>query len=233
ELKDAATPLPTDLIQREQYLDFLRNRTFRRTLLCHDQVRLTRPPAADTMAPFLLRALVRPVANHPDIHSPQAEEFRATDGDVTLTTSSPPIKAALLSLAEVRPRAVPFDALCATVRAHLEQGTNGGLVFGADECRRLAETLLHNALTGLVELHVHVPSFMPAVSARPVASPLTRLQAADDAPVTNLYHRNVELGAVERLVLRSLDGSRDRAALVDMLADLVAKNELVLDPGES
>jgi methyltransferase-like protein len=232
ELKDAATPLPADLIQREQYLDFLRNRTFRRTLLCHDQVRLTRSPAAETMAAFLLRALARPVADHPDIQSPRAEEFRATDGDATLTTASPPVKAALVSLAEDWPRAVPFDALCATVRSRLEQGPDGASVFGADERRRLAETLLHYALTGLVELHVHVPSFMPEVSARPVASPLARLQAADDAPVTNLHHRNIEVGAVERLVLRSLDGSRDRAALVDMLAGLVANNELVLDPGE-
>jgi hypothetical protein len=186
------------------------------------------------MAAFLLSALARPVADHPDIHSPRAEEFRETDGDTTLTASSPILKAAFLCLAEVWPRAVSFDALCAAVRARLKQGPGGGPVFGADECRRLAEALLHYSLTSLVELHVHVPFFVPEVSARPVASPLARLQAAHDAThVTNLYHRNIEIGAVERLVLRCLDGRHDRAALVDMLAGLAADNVLVLDQDEA
>src|SRR5947208_11701556 len=44
EGRETLQRLAGDLIQGEQYLDFVRFRTFRRTLLCHSDVRLSRPP---------------------------------------------------------------------------------------------------------------------------------------------------------------------------------------------
>jgi methyltransferase-like protein len=233
ELKSSRAPLPADLVAREQYLDFWRNRTFRRTLLCHDHVKLTRPPSAETMSNFLLSALARPVADPPDIPSGRPEEFRERDGDTTLTTASPVLKAAFVSLHEIWPRVISFDDLCALVRSRLEQGPGPGPTFGADKRRRLAEALLQYSLTNLVELHVHVPPFVADVSERPLASRLARLQAQGNADrVTNLLHRGIEIGGVDRLVLGALDGSRDRAALVEMLARLAAEGVLEADGGE-
>jgi methyltransferase-like protein len=63
---------------------------------------------------------------------------------------------------------------------------------------------------------------------RPVASPLTRLQAAGGGVVTNLCHRPVELGQLERAVLRQLDGTCDRAALLEALAAQVAEGLLTI-----
>ena len=44
EVWNALAGLP-DLLYLEQYLDFLRNRTFRRTLLCHEHQALNREPS--------------------------------------------------------------------------------------------------------------------------------------------------------------------------------------------
>ncbi len=62
-----------------------------------------------------------------------------------------------------------------------------------------------------------------------MASPLARLQAVAAPHATNLRHEEVPLGDVDRQLLSQLDGSRDRAALVEMLAELRAKNVLKVE----
>ena len=62
-----------------------------------------------------------------------------------------------------------------------------------------------------------------------MASPLARFQAARGAlRFSSLQHRSVELTDVDRFVLYHLDGSRDQAALLQILKDLAAKDVLVL-----
>src|SRR5262249_15190105 len=65
-------------------------------------------------------------------------------------------------------------------------------------------------------------------SERPVASPLARRQAATDAPVTSLRHRLVTLSEFDRVILRHLDGTRDRAALLGVLLELAATSQLTI-----
>ena len=59
----------TDLIRAEQYLDFVRKRTFRRSLLCHADVALRRPASAAAVQAMRITSLVKPVAECPDISS--------------------------------------------------------------------------------------------------------------------------------------------------------------------
>jgi methyltransferase-like protein len=61
-----------------------------------------------------------------------------------------------------------------------------------------------------------------------VASPLARAQAADGLRVTNLRHESVMLNAVDRQILRYLDGTRDRAALTGVVAELVKTGEFTV-----
>jgi methyltransferase-like protein len=84
-------------------------------------------------------------------------------------------------------------------------------------------------LASLVDLHIREPGFVVEVSARPVASPLARLQAAEDQPITNLQHRYVKLSPVHRLVLPLLDGSRDVAALIEALTGLVLGGQFTME----
>ena len=64
-----------DLIRQEQYLDFVRNRTFRQTLLCHDAVQIRRPPEPERVTTMFVRALARPEAAQPDVCSTAVERF--------------------------------------------------------------------------------------------------------------------------------------------------------------
>jgi hypothetical protein len=70
-----------------------------------------------------------------------------------------------------------------------------------------------------VEFRLTPPRLIATVSERPRATALARYQAAADIPVVNLRHEVVAIDALDRRVLRHLDGTRDRGRLLRALAD--------------
>jgi methyltransferase-like protein len=66
------------------------------------------------------------------------------------------------------------------------------------------------------------------VSERPKASPVARFQTQDGTVVTNLWHKRVRLDPLQRHLLRHLDGTRDRTALLNDLTSLVTEGVLTV-----
>ena len=218
--------MAADRIQAEQYLDFVRNRMFRWTLLCHAEVPL-RAPSSRPVQNMYLTGVPRSGDEAIDLSPEAALEFRSSTGS-SLSTRNPLLKAALVCLARAWPRAVPFaEVLTETCSCLAAAGVEPPA--GAAAADGLAEALLQCFLVGLIEVQLHAPRFVPRVSERPVACPLARLQAADGERVTNLRHRMVLLGGFERQILGLLDGSRDRAAVLDALADAVMSGDVALE----
>jgi methyltransferase-like protein len=228
EFKQTVAQLSPNPVYREQYLDFITGRTFRRSLLCRTDAALRRRPAADILEIVRAAGVLQPTSAQPDIHSNSAEEFRTSE-DFTLTTNRPLAKAALCILAEMWPRSLSLDALWDRIRDRLgptlEADPDG---VGAGR-RAVAELLWQCYLSTLMEFHLHEVPFVVDVRERPMASPLARLQAAAGTEVTNRRHRIPKLTEFDRLVLRHLDGTRDRAALRDVLADLVARGAFSIE----
>ncbi|HYE66382.1 MAG TPA: class I SAM-dependent methyltransferase [Pyrinomonadaceae bacterium] len=210
-----------DVLAKEQYLDFLKCRSFRQTLLCHRNVSLDRSLKPERINTLYVASHVRPVSPEFDIRSREAEEFRGPKEGV-VSTSYPLAKAALSHLGEIYPQSLRFDELVADARSRL--GLNSGRDGDAlgEGAPTLAEILLKIYEVGLVELHQHKPRFVLEAGERPVASPLARLQAADQEIVTTLHHSNVKMeGELGRQLLLLLDGTRDRAALLRELGPLM------------
>jgi methyltransferase-like protein len=229
EVVEALSQLAQDRIAFEQYLDFVRNQSFRQTLLCHQGIQLSRKLKLDRMSSFYVASRAQPVTSEPDIRSASVEEFRSPNG-TGLSTDHPVSKAAMLYLGQTWPRALPFDMLLTTARAKLE------LDSALDSLAVDAHTLATNLLTAysysgnLVELHVHIPAFALEISERPVGSPLACLQAHERTTVTNLRHERVRLDAFSRYLLCHLDGCHDRPALLDrFMAGPVAEGTLMLE----
>lgn len=220
----------SDIIHMEQYMDFVRNRMFRQTLLCHQGIPLRRIIEPEHMTAFQVASPAKPVSSHPDIHSTAVEEFRGASG-TTAATGHAVSKAAMCYLAEIWPQAVPFETLLATARGRLapEVGLKPDGATTGDDARILGDSLLTCYTGRLVELHVQAPCFVLDISERPVASPLARFQAQrsqDSTLVTNLRHENVKLNKMAHHLLRYLDGQHDCAALLEVLAGLVADGAL-------
>lgn len=218
EVRATLEQLSGDLVRLEQYVDFLINRTFRRTLLCHQQVKLDRAPSADIVARLSMSALVMPVSDVPDVAGTLPEVFRADDGR-SATTNIPQVKAALVALYEAWPRALSFEALQARVAEQLGRGLDSHRDM-------LAAGLLQCYLSNMVAFHVEAAQFALQPGPLPRASSLVREQAARGWPIANRRHRVVPLGDADRLLLSLLDGQTDRPALAAALASAVASGSL-------
>ncbi len=227
EVQSTLQNLSADIVQLEQYLDFLNNRTFRRTLLCHQGVALNRTPPAHILSTFYLTALARPVSTAPNLDSTAIEKFTLDEG-TTASTNVPIMKAALTVLYEAWPRAMPFRALWSAVHSRLPSLAAQGPKALEVGPAMLAEAMLHCYLANLVALHLQPQNFVLEFGACPMASPLARLQARSSTRVTNRRHRLVLLSDLDRAVLTLLDGSLDRTALVAALSAKTANKELSL-----
>jgi methyltransferase-like protein len=205
EVQEALRAASPDLIHLEQYLDFLRNRTFRETLLCHQELAVDYRLSAERLRGLYVASPAQPLAT-------DEESFTSPSG-ATVKSTDPLARAALLCLGEIWPRAVSFEELCRAARARLGDGGSAD----ADRDRQIVgQCLLACYLAdadGLAYLWTHPPSFAAAAADRPVASPLARLQATHAARATNLRHQTIALDDFHRAVLCRLDGTCDRAAL--------------------
>jgi methyltransferase-like protein/2-polyprenyl-3-methyl-5-hydroxy-6-metoxy-1,4-benzoquinol methylase len=221
-----------NIVEMEQYLDFLLSRSFRQTLLCHPEQTLTRKISSERLQGCYVASRAVPVADQPDLHSRAVEKFRAVDGAM-LSIDHPASKAAMLHLAEQWPQAVPFDSLLAAAQERLN-GHGGPPVTPQPEDQQvLAVNMLKAFLysSDLIELHAFPLPFALRPGARPVASPWVRWQAANGSgQVTNLRHERVELDPLNQFLAQHLDGTRDTQELVDvLLAESVAGGKLVVE----
>ena len=199
-----------DVIQAEQYLDFASNRTFRQTLLCHQEIDIDRRLTADRIADFHIAGKLQPDTAE---RAGDGIRFRGENGQ-TVDAMGPVVAAAFGYLNEIWPRAVPFRTLLSTASARLGVSPDG------NDAVLLQNTLLRARTRNLIELSLCPPALDDGSARRPLASPLAAVQEKHGFIVTNLRHdvAMLEDGPALRL-LPLLDGQRDRRALLAALAD--------------
>ena len=202
----ALEQLPDDVVLREQYMDFVRNRMFRQTLLCRAQARPRRTIGLDALSGLWIASPVRPAG--PDERG--AVTYHGPRGS-SLQTEDPLLQRALTILGRFWPEAVAFEDLVVRARRAIAPDRSA-----AEDRRRLADVLLRAAAGSLVDLHAHPPRVARRAGDRPAASPLARHQAANgDEIVTSLRHTSVRIDdPLAAFLLTRLDGTRDRPALV-------------------
>lgn len=213
EVQETLRKLSPSIIKAEQYLDFLRHRMFRQTLLVHADAKLQHAVPPQRIERFHIAAEVRSIVAPVDAAADPTEEFRGP-GDLVLKTRDPLYRAALRILGKRWPRTVPFSELRDAARTLV-----GGEADTARDTRELGTRLLTTyTASRFIELHVQPPAFTLTPGERPVASPFARWRVKNGGRVTNLRHQNVSLSKAERELLLLLDGTRDRAALAAHIA---------------
>jgi methyltransferase-like protein len=210
-----------DVIAREQYLDFLKCRAFRQTLLCRSDVQIDRALKPERLRDLYVAAEVRPLSPSPDVTSRSAEPFQGPRG-AEIETDRPLVKTALSHLGAIWPGLVPFGDLLTLVRNRLGHEHPGQETNAEDAAQEIGNALLQAYSAGYVEFHVHRPPFVTDVSERPMASLLARLQLRHDNVVATLRHSTLRIeDEVGRHLVMLLDGTRDRAGLFRDLGQIV------------
>jgi methyltransferase-like protein/SAM-dependent methyltransferase len=218
-----------DLIQLEQYLDFLRNRTFRQTLLGHKQLEPKYQVNPSVLKGFHISSPLRPASAQPDLLSGNFELFQGPSGS-TASSCHPIVKAAMMVLFEEWPQAVAIDNLRARARAKLQpRASRDDAVVREDEQLLLQAMLqFYTTAAGVVEFRPRPLRMAKRPSPQPQARPLARWQARSTTRVTNLQHEQITLSEFARQALLRLDGARSRSDLVRELAQLVHQGHLTL-----
>lgn len=212
EARQKLAALPDGELDFDQYLDFLENRTFRRSILCHAERKLERPGPAKLTA-MSAHSVMQPRSQAPDLRPDAEEHFQGENQ--SFSTEDVLTKALLVVLFDALPKSLSVAELQPAIERRLQMEAGG---LGAEElCAALYECYRVNLIT----LQREPPHFVTAPSERPTVSPLARLQARHRHPVATLRHRAVTLSDFDRLVAPLCDGTRDRSTIARALTGLV------------
>ena len=225
ELRSTLRSWSADRVQYEQYLDYVRNRTFRRTLLCHAGRVVSEEPDAEAVRDLWIRGRCFVDSEAPEARQPDVEVFRTNEG-VSATLAHPVVRAALHALIDARPGSLSFAELAEETRSRMAPAMELSTAL-------LADAMLNCAMIRLADLTMAPMPCTTRLSVRPVASALARLEARNDVLITTLVHTAARLSPFDRFVLRQLDGTRDAPAVVDEVVAAVARGELELQLADS
>jgi methyltransferase-like protein/SAM-dependent methyltransferase len=214
-----------DILQMEQYMDFVRCRYFRKSLICRSGVRLSRSLTPAVVRSLLLASDAAPAAGEVALDPAQTVAFQTPAGH-KISCRSPLTKTALRAMQREWPMPVAFADLLA--RSKAEVAKEGFPADGANTEEFLAGEMLTAMAAGVVEWRLAPAPYSTAVGKAPVATPFARLQASRGYKVTNLRGESVSLDEMHRQTLKHLDGSRNLTQLADALLAAVKQGALVL-----
>ena len=199
-----------DPLAREQYLDFVRLRRFRQSLLVRQDAPADTRTSSQRLHSMHVSAtfeLARAAAAG-GIHKLARKVDAAAGG-------GGPVRKLLDDLVTRQPATLEI----ASLPSRFDLGSLS---------RPIEDVLRDAAYAGIVELHGQPAALTIEPPERPVASPLARLQARTSTRVTTLLHVPVIIADTNALKLLPLvDGTRDRAALA------AAVPRLAIDIGPS
>jgi methyltransferase-like protein len=143
-------------------------------------------------------------------------------------TEFPLTKAALTVLWEQWPRAIDLNTLFQEANWRLDEPPGRRKAEIQKNRRVLADDLLHCYAANAVEFRTWQADFVTEVSKRPRVSGLASYMARKEQFAVNQRHLGVHLDPVALELVRLLDGTRDRPALIKHLSELVDNGTLVV-----
>lgn len=216
----ALESLGADDLATEQYLDFVRNRAFRNTLLCHSSAALDRNINTATLRDLEVTALATPRRpprnNEPAVFAgPNGKEITVSDRNA----------------AEVMTRIAATGRPSRPCREVIEEavaalGPNSGETDASALREEVGRCLLQNYFRRMVDLTIG-PVDGPAVDEanNPCALPLARWQAAKGFRVSSHRLEMLQPDPFVGKLITLCDGTRDRAAIIDALTEAMKNGE--------
>lgn len=199
-----------NLIESEQYLDLLSGRTFRQSLLVSSERLATANRSLSSLSLVGLHYLSSAGLK---VDRKQQQGVVTDAVGRTLTSDSTAVIAGIERLIARFPASSTLDQ-CAGDCEPAERES-------------LAEALYQMVIAGMLHLLSEPVDAEPAVSDKPCAIPLARADAvAGRNTTTNNRHESVSLDSAALVLLPAIDGTRDHAALADVLAQAGRAGEL-------
>ncbi|HVS51477.1 MAG TPA: class I SAM-dependent methyltransferase [Opitutaceae bacterium] len=232
KVRETLAQLNNQLVAQEQYMDFLRNRSFRQTLLCRSTARIQRNLTTSGLSRFAFRSLVGNPAGPVELVPGMAVSF-ATLAGAQLTATDTFLKALLWTLSESRGvSAIGYADLLATCRTR----SRPFLAEAPPDRDQVEEATLQSNLMnllskGLVEIYAEPVKVRAEVPDKPMVSALARHQALSARLITNRMHQPVPADLLSRFVIAACNGERTHDQITTELIARFKEGKLQISEG--
>ncbi|MBN2751322.1 MAG: class I SAM-dependent methyltransferase [Rhodospirillaceae bacterium] len=195
----------TNIVRLEQYLDFLNNRRFRMTLLCHADVPVRHKLNAKTLSHMWFSSDCHPKAARSRQAFGQIKGLDLThaNGTAAGTVGGRPLCACLLEIIAAGSHGIAWEPLLANATAMLRN------VPRATVEKAFVSACPDLITKNLIDVSAESPGWATSLSTHPVAFSPATLAATHGDMVPNLRHQAIRLSPQQRLFLGLLDGHHD------------------------
>ncbi|PVZ68844.1 methyltransferase regulatory domain-containing protein [Pelagibaculum spongiae] len=214
-----------DLVRSEQYMDFINNRRFRSSLLCHSSVQLSRHLTNDLIKKFAMTFNLVPEKpiSEINIESDGVLKFfiGSDDQERFVETSSPEFKAILYVFYDNVGFPQSFDSIVKKANE----------IFKDDRKEKIESDLVENginlAVKGLMNISLVERNRRKDID-KPKLSKLARYQAKDTESLwaTNLNHEAIAIEVFEKYCMGYMDGENTKEQIVENLVERAINKEL-------
>ena len=232
KVRDTLSKVGAGVIAQEQYMDFLRNRSFRQTILCRSTTVINRQIQPASMVAFALQSRFKALEKPVDLTAGVSVGFVSVAGP-TVNTADPFLKAAMQALIAAAPAPVPYSTLLDLARRS-SRPFLGNLPPNRDQIDEstLQLNLLNLYSRGFAEIFAEPVPLATSVPVKPALSPLARFQVANSRYVANRLHGPVPADEVARSIMAVCDGTRTHNEIVTAMIARVHEGKLSVKEGD-
>lgn len=218
-----------DIVRSEQYIDFITNRRFRCTMLCHKDRILSRNLQSNLLEDKYFTSRFVTEENILEYRYVYGKTINfVTPSNISFSTSDAEIIAALAILSQQKQKPMHMDEICTKVTESLSQQA-----VPVKNMQKLKEHIttyfLRNIFTGGIVLHLDEGLHCNSVSEKPKAFRLAIYQAENQDNITNLFQENIWITPLDKALLPNLNGKNDIKALTKKILPLFANGELSMN----
>jgi methyltransferase-like protein len=206
DVVNALNAIGTDVIRREQYIDFIKFRRFRSTLICRNDIEIVRSPEPSIVRNFRFSSPLKP-ADDANLFDTEPLTF-AGERDETAQLNHPLTKTMLAMLGRSWTQSIDFDELLAIAVTDLAAK---GITVSDEDVIKAETYLLQMIQVELVRIHRFAPATATSISERPKTSDFARWQMTRGCKaVTTMTGMNLEPESdLVKIIISLADGTKN------------------------
>lgn len=218
-----------DIIRTEQYMDFITNRRFRSTLLCHKDVALNRSLNINAVKQFALSFNIIPEKpeNEIDLHSNETIKFFFENNkDNYISVETPALKASIYVFSEYINNPLSFDEVVEKATKKLKSSSMKEVIEA-----ELLNNLMNLVIKGFVHLSLISGKKDKVKLDKPKLSKFALYQAVNTTNnwVTNLRHAGIAINNFDKFAMKYMDGTKSREDIVNALIEETKNGKIAIN----
>ncbi|MBE7637861.1 methyltransferase domain-containing protein [Sneathiella sp. P13V-1] len=219
KVKKTLAPM-TNVIEQEQYLDFISNRRFRMTVLTRKGHEIKRSISSEVVKKLCLIPLFGITPDQPNDQELRIKRLK--EPELIATISGEVAVGAYKEIINAFPKMLSFDQVFSRLEKKLDKSS--------EEIERdLSNLVVRFLFSGLLAARADAAPIASEVNEKPEVFSYARLQAEKQDVVTNLKHDQIKLKVDQRILLQYLDGKNDAERIRKELLKHIASGELNLN----